>query len=178
MASRIITRPTSLPKLIPPLRRAVISPIRFTSSTPKRPPPTLTPIQPSTAHRLLASQRLHRPLSPHLTIYDPHQTWFSASVWTRITGLTLSGLTYLFFITYATGSFHGISLGMVGEFSKEMKMGIKVIVAGLLGYHFWNGVRHLVWDSGRGLGRGQVGRSGVLVGVLVMVTVGGLVGWA
>lgn len=65
-----------------------------------------------------------------------------------------------------------------GGLPTAVKVGVKTLVAAPFAYHFWNGIRHLVWDSGRGLSKAQLGRSGVLVGVLVVGTVGGLVGWA
>ena len=36
-------------------------------------------------------------------------------------------------------------------------------------YHFCNGIRHLVWDTGRGLERAQARRSGALVIVTALV---------
>ena len=35
-------------------------------------------------------------------------------------------------------------------------------------YHFCNGIRHLVWDTGRGLERAQARRSGALVVVAAL----------
>jgi succinate dehydrogenase / fumarate reductase cytochrome b subunit len=36
-------------------------------------------------------------------------------------------------------------------------------------YHFCNGIRHLVWDTGRGLERAQARRSGALVVVSALL---------
>jgi succinate dehydrogenase / fumarate reductase cytochrome b subunit len=36
-------------------------------------------------------------------------------------------------------------------------------------YHFCNGIRHLVWDTGRGLERAQARRSGLVVVVAALV---------
>ena len=36
-------------------------------------------------------------------------------------------------------------------------------------YHFCNGIRHLVWDTGRGLERAQARRSGALVVVAALL---------
>jgi len=40
-------------------------------------------------------------------------------------------------------------------------------------YHFCNGIRHMVWDTGRGLERAQARRSGVavIVAALLITTV-------
>jgi succinate dehydrogenase / fumarate reductase cytochrome b subunit len=36
-------------------------------------------------------------------------------------------------------------------------------------YHFCNGIRHLVWDTGRGLERAQARRGGVIVIVVALL---------
>jgi succinate dehydrogenase / fumarate reductase cytochrome b subunit len=43
-------------------------------------------------------------------------------------------------------------------------------------YHFCNGIRHLVWDTGRGLERAQARRSGALV-IVAAVLLTALVVW-
>jgi succinate dehydrogenase / fumarate reductase, cytochrome b subunit len=43
-------------------------------------------------------------------------------------------------------------------------------------YHFCNGIRHLVWDTGRGLERAQARRSGIAV-VVVALALTALVVW-
>jgi succinate dehydrogenase / fumarate reductase cytochrome b subunit len=44
-------------------------------------------------------------------------------------------------------------------------------------YHFCNGIRHLVWDTGRGLERAQARRSGMLV-IVAALLLTALVVWA
>jgi succinate dehydrogenase / fumarate reductase cytochrome b subunit len=43
-------------------------------------------------------------------------------------------------------------------------------------YHFCNGIRHLVWDTGRGLERAQARRSGTVV-IVAALAITGLVVW-
>jgi succinate dehydrogenase / fumarate reductase cytochrome b subunit len=43
-------------------------------------------------------------------------------------------------------------------------------------YHFCNGIRHLVWDTGHGLERAQARRSGAMV-IVASVLLTGLVVW-
>jgi succinate dehydrogenase / fumarate reductase cytochrome b subunit len=43
-------------------------------------------------------------------------------------------------------------------------------------YHFCNGIRHLVWDTGRGLERTQARRSGLFV-IIAALLLTGLVLW-
>jgi succinate dehydrogenase (ubiquinone) cytochrome b560 subunit len=42
------------------------------------------------AESIIAAQRKHRPISPHLSIYQPQITWY-LSMFNRITGAILSG---------------------------------------------------------------------------------------
>jgi succinate dehydrogenase / fumarate reductase cytochrome b subunit len=44
-------------------------------------------------------------------------------------------------------------------------------------YHFCNGIRHLIWDTGRGLERAQARRSGAVV-IIAAVLLTALILWA
>ncbi len=57
---------------------------------------TTEKVTPSSAGEVLAAQRLRRPVSPHLTVYDYQQTWLGGSIWQRFTGAGLSGLLYAY----------------------------------------------------------------------------------
>ena len=46
-------------------------------------------LKPSATEGILNEQRLRRPNSPHMTIYQPQLTWYS-SIANRITGVGLS----------------------------------------------------------------------------------------
>jgi hypothetical protein len=46
-------------------------------------------LKPSDMRAILDKQRLNRPSSPHMTIYEPQITWY-ASIFHRITGTGLS----------------------------------------------------------------------------------------
>ena len=52
------------------------------------------------------------------------------------------------------------------------KFGIKYLVALPFTFHSFNGIRHLVWDTGRELGNKAVQRTGWLVVGLTFVTSG------
>ncbi|KAM3514000.1 hypothetical protein MY11210_002317 [Beauveria gryllotalpidicola] len=89
------------------------------STTQARPIKT-TRLSPPEGDSILAKQRLQRPISPHLGIYKHSQTWFSASAWTRITGCTLSGTAYAYFLTYLIAplaGFHVESQSLVASFA-------------------------------------------------------------
>lgn len=97
-----------------------------------------------------------RPLSPHLTVYRPQ--WTSVmSILHRITGVALTvsaALVTWWWLAAATGPDYFATADAVlsGWF------GTLVLVLSLwaLSYHFLNGLRHLWWDTGRGLEVAQV----------------------
>lgn len=59
-----------------------------------------------------------------------------------------------------------------GGLGAVTKGGIKMLVAMPFAFHAWNGVRHLVWDTGRELGNRQVIVTGYIVMGLTVVTSG------
>lgn len=105
----------------------------------------------------------NRPLSPHLQVYRPQ--WTSVlSILHRITGIALTVGTLLlvcWLIGAATGptafdavqSFIGSLIGRVLLFGWSFA----------LFYHLCNGIRHLVWDAGKGFELGTAYASGMLV---------------
>ncbi|KAI1435915.1 succinate dehydrogenase cytochrome b subunit [Xylaria sp. CBS 124048] len=134
-----------------------------------------TKISPEAATSLLANQRLHRPVAPHLAIYDFKQTWFSPSVWTRITGGGLSVGLYLFSISYLAAPLTGWHLESASLAAAAtgipfaVKAGLKLVLTWPFMFHLFNGVRHLVWDLGKGYERSVIHATnmGVWVGSLV-----------
>ena len=118
-----------------------------------------------------------RPLSPHLQIYRPQITSV-LSILHRLTGLLLSlcmALLVLWLAAAAAGPrcFAAVQAG-VGSWPVQTLL-IGVTLA--LFYHLFNGVRHLVWDSGRGFGPRVVTLGGwavVAASVLATAAVWGL----
>ncbi|WVR06928.1 succinate dehydrogenase, cytochrome b556 subunit [Kwoniella sp. DSM 27419] len=105
--------------------------------------------------KYLNGQRLHRPSSPHFTIYQPQLTWY-LSIMNRVTGVALSGPLYLAAMAYllhpvipAIDSAHLISL--VQDLPTWLKGGIKLVFAVPFTFHSFNGLRHLGWDVGKAL---------------------------
>ncbi|KAI1809253.1 succinate dehydrogenase cytochrome b subunit [Poronia punctata] len=115
-----------------------------------------TKVTPEEEQALLASQRAKRPVSPHLTAYDFKQTWFSTSVWTRITGGALTTSLYLFSISYLAApltGWHLESASLVAAATTlpiAAKAGIKLLASWPFVFHLFNGTRHLVWDLAKG----------------------------
>jgi len=120
------------------------------------------------AYSILVAQRKLRPVSPHLSIYQPQLTWYGSAV-NRITGAALSGGIYAFALAYLAAPALGLHLesasiaAAFGALPVAAKVGIKGIIALPFTYHSWNGIRHLIWDTGRSLDIKGVYRSGYVV---------------
>lgn len=117
-----------------------------------------------------------RPLSPHLGVYKFMYT-MSLSILHRITGVAAS-FGFLLFVWWLMALATGHE-----AYDRAMRfLGTpvaKLLLAGFtfaFVYHFCNGIRHLVWDTGRGLERAQARRSGALV-IFAALAVTALVIW-
>ncbi|KAL6231027.1 hypothetical protein BDW75DRAFT_233939 [Aspergillus navahoensis] len=135
---------------------------------------------PNDPTQLLPQQRLRRPVSPPLSIYRPQATWV-VSIATRITGIALSGGLYLYETAYLLSPVAGWDIGsesLVSAFSSlspPAQFALKFAIALPFVFHSSNGVRHLVWDTGRMLTNKQVARSGwIVIGASGVVALLGL----
>ncbi|KAH8346540.1 hypothetical protein KR084_002714, partial [Drosophila pseudotakahashii] len=125
------------------------------------------------------NERLGRKLSPHLTIYQPQLTSL-LSIVHRGTGLAL-GVGVWGLGLGALISSHDIShyVTMVEglQLSGATLTALKFIIAYPAGYHTANGIRHLLWDTGRFLkikevystGYAMVATSFVLTAILALL---------
>ena len=126
--------------------------------------------------QILAQQRRNRPVSPHLSIYRPQITWIGSSAH-RITGIMLSGAMYLFSTAYLASPMLGWHLDSAtvaaafGALPFLAKFSLKTVMTFPFVYHCMNGVRHLMWDLGRGITNQQVIKSGwTVVGLSTLST--------
>ncbi|KAI1847165.1 hypothetical protein JX265_011841 [Neoarthrinium moseri] len=125
-------------------------------------PVTTTKYSESDAQSLLATQRKSRPVSPHLQIYDYSQTWFGASVWTRITGSIFSGGLYVFAASYLVAPLMGWHLesaslaAAFGALPVAVKGGLKFLLAWPFTFHSINGIRHLTYDFAKGFSKSTI----------------------
>jgi len=110
-----------------------------------------------------------RPLSPHLQVYS-WQITMVMSILHRATGVALSvgafGLAW-WLVSMATGG--ETAARAMACVSSPIGM---VLVFGFslaLVYHFLNGIRHLLWDAGRGYDIPSVYKTGYTVAVLTVV---------
>ncbi|KAF9938860.1 cytochrome b subunit of succinate dehydrogenase, Sdh3p [Modicella reniformis] len=104
----------------------------------------------------LIEQRKNRPLAPHLTIYQPQLTWYM-SAFHRFTGGAVAVGFYAGAIAYAVGPLVGLGFdtatitSTLATVPVAAKVAGKFIVAFPFTFHSFNGVRHLLWDTARGL---------------------------
>lgn len=114
-----------------------------------------------------------RPLSPHLTIYRPYMSMMMSIVH-RITGVGLAFAAVLvvwWFLAAATGpAYFDFVDGLLTSWIGGLILVLSLVA---LWYHFWNGIRHLWWDAGRGFALDQVSRTGfaALGGTALMVLI-------
>jgi len=114
-----------------------------------------------------------RPLSPHLQVYRlPLVAILSISH--RITGVALSAGTLLLVVwlgsaAYGPEAYDQVSACLASPFGLIVLFGFSLAFY----YHLCNGVRHLVWDTGRGFELPTVARSNLLVilGTVVLTAV-------
>ncbi|CAH1636605.1 unnamed protein product [Spodoptera littoralis] len=128
---------------------------------------------PKIEHHDDRNARLKRPMSPHLSIYAPQLTSI-LSVTHRATGIILSG----YFGVLGIGALvlpqdisHYIAIIENLNLSPATLFVAKFLLAAPVGYHFANGIRHLVWDMAKGLTIKEVYSSGyAMLGLTIAIT--------
>ncbi|XP_059054747.1 succinate dehydrogenase cytochrome b560 subunit, mitochondrial-like [Achroia grisella] len=109
--------------------------------------------EPKPEHHDIRNEKLNRPLSPHLTIYSPQLTSM-LSITHRAAGMILSGYVSALGIgalVLPNDVSHYITMIEGLNLSPATLLLAKAIIAAPLGYHFVNGIRHLYWDTAKGL---------------------------
>lgn len=119
------------------------------------------------------SNSSRRPLSPHATIYR----WplnAIMSIMHRVTGvgMAVGAVLVVWWLVAAASStdyfrfVDGFMTSLIGDL---VMFGLVVA----LWFHFFNGIRHLIWDAGAGYGEASVTRSGWLgIGATAICSVG------
>ena len=121
--------------------------------------------------------RGNRPLSPHLTIYRPQFTSVT-SILTRITGnaLILAALMIIWWLLAASYSeeYFALANGVLTSWFGDLVLFLSLWA---VWYHFLAGLRHLYWDSGRGLDLETAEKLayGVVGGSLVLTVLSALI---
>ncbi len=104
--------------------------------------------------------QIERPLSPHIAIYRKQLTSV-ISIFHRLTGIGLAATAILivwWFLAAATSpAYFDFIDGLMTSW-----LGLLVLLVSLWAFwfHFFNGIRHLRWDSGKGLSMEESTRSG------------------
>ncbi|UHQ19208.1 succinate dehydrogenase, cytochrome b556 subunit [Lysobacter sp. KIS68-7] len=110
-----------------------------------------------------------RPLSPHLQVYS-WQITMVMSILHRATGVALAvgafGLAWWLVSMAAGGETAGRAMACV---SSPLGMVVVFLFSLALVYHFLNGIRHLLWDAGRGFDIPSVYKTGYTVAALTVV---------
>ncbi len=109
------------------------------------------------------TQPTARPLSPHLQVYKPQITSV-LSILHRMTGILLAAFA-VGWVAWLIALNRGEDTlaAMQSLLSSIPGVVLAVLATWTLFYHLLNGVRHLVWDSGRGLELGTARLSGWMV---------------
>ena len=118
-----------------------------------------------------------RPLSPHLSVYRMYRYTLATSIANRFTGMALS--LGLLLLVYWLMAIAGGARSYAGAAQLLALPIMKLVYAALIvafSYHLVAGLRHLVWDTGRGLERAQSQRSAWLV-VAVSLVLMLIIGW-
>jgi succinate dehydrogenase / fumarate reductase cytochrome b subunit len=120
-----------------------------------------------------------RPLSPHMSIYRMTRYCLITSFANRITGGVLS-VGLLVFIYWLTALARGARAYARAQevLGSDLAKLVYVAVIAAFSYHLAAGVRHLIWDTGRGLEKAQSQRSAWLVIAAALVLAVVALWWA
>ncbi|KAL7751412.1 hypothetical protein RI367_003272 [Sorochytrium milnesiophthora] len=144
-------RPLSLLAKRPPVGTLAL---RGTSSS--------SPFEPPKTEYTRDQVKQMRPLSPHITIYQPQLTWYLSGLH-RATGVAPT------VVLYGGGLLSLVGFGSTELVNMAAALPYPLFAAGKFAvvfpavFHSLNGVRHLVWDTGRALELRGVYRTGYAV---------------
>ncbi|MDH5750228.1 MAG: succinate dehydrogenase, cytochrome b556 subunit [Rhodospirillales bacterium] len=105
----------------------------------------------------------NRPLSPHLQIYRPQITSI-LSILHRLTGIILAGGAVLLTYWLAAGVYGPDAFARAQSFMASIPG--RFLLLGWtfsLFFHLCNGIRHLLWDAGRGYELSTLRATGAIV---------------
>ena len=116
-----------------------------------------------------------RPLSPHLSVYKMSRYTLATSIFNRFTGvgLSLGLLPLVYWLTAVAGGARSYAHAL-GILSLPLAKLVYALLVIAFCYHLTAGIRHLVWDTGRGLERAQSQRSAwvvVAVSIVLMLVI-------
>ncbi len=110
-----------------------------------------------------------RPLSPHLQIYR-WQITMLMSILHRASGVVLAvgalGLAWWLHALASGGETYAACAALLASLPGKV---VLFVFSAALVYHLLNGIRHLLWDSGRGYGIPSLYASGYTVWALTLL---------
>lgn len=113
--------------------------------------------------------RSSRPLSPHLQVYRWQYT-MALSILHRATGCALSvGLILFVYWLAALAGGEAAYAQAQALFAHPLMQIVLVGFSFAFFYHFMNGIRHLMWDTGHGLERRSARMSGWIAFIAAVV---------
>jgi succinate dehydrogenase / fumarate reductase cytochrome b subunit len=118
-----------------------------------------------------------RPLSPHLSIYRWPIT-MATSILHRATGVAMTA-GFIVFVGWLFDAASGPDVYAMFLGAMDTMAGCVLLVGWSYAffYHLSNGIRHLVWDTGRGLEKGQASASAWFV-ILASIVLTAAFWWA
>ena len=122
---------------------------------------------------------MNRPLSPHMSVYRMFRYTMFTSFANRATGAVLSvGLLVLVYWLMAVAGGATPYARAISVLSSPILKLFYAVLLVTFAYHLAAGVRHLIWDTGRGMERGQSKMSAnIVIGVALVLAIG-LLYWA
>jgi succinate dehydrogenase / fumarate reductase cytochrome b subunit len=116
--------------------------------------------------------KTERPLSPHLSIYRWPIT-MTLSILHRATGIGMS-VGFIVLVFWLADAANGPEAYAVFTQAMDSLVGRLLLIAWSWAffYHLSNGIRHLVWDTGRGFGKRQATASAWFVLALSLILTG------
>ena len=120
-----------------------------------------------------------RPLSPHMSIYRMSRYCLITSFANRLTGIALSAglLVFIYWLSALARGARAYARAQEVLGSGVAKL-VYVAVIAAFAYHLAAGIRHLIWDTGRGMEKAQSQRSAWLVIAAAAVLTVVCVWWA
>jgi succinate dehydrogenase / fumarate reductase, cytochrome b subunit len=120
-----------------------------------------------------------RPLSPHMGIYRMTRYSLISSFANRVTGglLSVGLLVFIYWLTSLARGAHAYARAQEVLGSDVAKLVYAAVIAAF-SYHLVAGVRHLIWDTGRGMEKAQSQRSAWLVFAAALVLTVVALSWA
>ncbi|KAJ1672008.1 hypothetical protein GGH95_001830 [Coemansia sp. RSA 1836] len=98
--------------------------------------------------------RKNRPVSPHLSIYQPQMSWVLSGMH-RNTGVLIGGAAYMYAALFGLAPAFGLDLssaamaGSIAALPAVVTIGAKALLSSCLSFHVFGTMRHLWWDTGR-----------------------------